>query len=97
MKAQTSELVSLWLCNACGSPDPEVRIWIHANTDETTNECDSDGDCFCPACESESTLDAFEVVGNNRNLSAAMDHARRWSEAFHGALASGLADYHRND
>jgi len=91
MKPFNSESVRLWLCNACGSPDPEVRIWVNANTDETTGSYDDDGDCFCGACETESTLDAFEVSGDS--LAEAMAHARHWSVAFHRALNAKLTEY----
>lgn len=47
-------MISIYVCDNCGSPDIEIKKWVNLNTNIPTSDAQIELDtCFCNNCDEE--------------------------------------------
>ena len=79
------------VCNKCGSPEIEVRMWVNVNTNEVKSSCD-DSETFCNGCEEIIRLNEITTLAKyddeNETTGFPRDRNQITAQKFHDATAT---------
>lgn len=57
---------TIYICNECGSPDIETKMWVNLNTNIPISDAEEDNDCYCNNCNMNVNYIEKEVTDKER-------------------------------